>query len=129
MRNYVTLKIDSDYLLDLLVERLGYWNLCDTEAELYELMYQRAIEDGAFDNIELDIKAIVDNDITSNFQVVYREDIGGELFNELLSEYEETGGELSEGLLNEIRKIDSFKYIQSEYIEAMNDKAFLLRVN
>ena len=56
----VTVKVREDDLLDILMERCKFWSGLDLE--LFEKMYEKYIDGGVFEDCELDIMGIVDND-------------------------------------------------------------------
>ncbi len=58
----VTVKIDDDDLLEMLVNRLDYWTDDRDIKDLYSKMYEHLIDGGCFEGAELDISVIVDND-------------------------------------------------------------------
>lgn len=65
----VNVRIDKDDLLEMLLDRVEFWNN-DTDVEkLYEVYYSELIDNGCFDGAELDIKFIVDNDYVNNYQI------------------------------------------------------------
>ena len=67
----VTVKIDEDVLLDMLDTRLNeWWNPSDIAAELFHDYYESLVYSGAFEGIELDVSAIVDNDWVNNLSVI-----------------------------------------------------------
>lgn len=87
MNDYVTVKIPKDNLLDILIERVILWGIGREHKDLYEKMYESYIDNGIFDNSELDIMGIVDNDIV-NYTSIIEE--GDEDFLEVL-EFAEQG--------------------------------------
>lgn len=84
---FVTVKITEDELLEMLVERVKFWNKEPKIVALYEQMYESIIEGGCFEGAELDIKAIVDNDYV-NYTSVIEE---GEEDYEMLMQLHEDG--------------------------------------
>ena len=85
--DFVTVKISKDDLLDMLIERVCFWGKGREHKDLYEKMYESSIFNGVFDNAELDIMGIVDNDII-NYTTILEE--GDEDFLEVL-EFTEQG--------------------------------------
>lgn len=71
----VTLRIDEDDLLNMLMERVGFWTDDEDTCELFAQYYERMIDDGCFSGAELNIKSIVDNDYVNWFDVVADEDL------------------------------------------------------
>lgn len=70
----ITVKIDEADLLDMLVDRVGYWTDDDEVIELYSKYYENMIYSGCFEDAELDINSIVDNDYANWCTVVDREE-------------------------------------------------------
>lgn len=75
----VTLRIDEDDLLNMLMKRVGFWTDDEDTCELFAQYYERMIDDGCFDGAELNIQSIVDNDYVNWFDVVSDDDIDGYL--------------------------------------------------
>lgn len=67
--------IDEDTLLDWLMSRLEYWGARRAAMDLFEMKYKDDIEMGAFDDIELDINLIVDNDYINYYKVLDLQDL------------------------------------------------------
>jgi hypothetical protein len=110
--------ISTDYLVDLLMERLtSYWEADEIEQELYRKMYTDYAEDGVFDgDREFDPMIIVDNDWVNWCSVIYK---GDELFDRLLELY--NNGDRDVSCEENLDGID--------YVEAVNDdkSAILVR--
>lgn len=70
----ITVKIDEAALLDMLVDRVGYWTDDKDVLELYEQYYDSLVYGGCFDGAELDINSIVDNDYVNYLTTVDREE-------------------------------------------------------
>ena len=70
----ITVKIDEADLLDMLVDRVGYWTDDRDVLKLYEQYYDSMVYGGCFDDAELDINSIVDNDYVNWLTVVDREE-------------------------------------------------------
>lgn len=81
MSDYVTVKIYKDYLLDMLLARCDFWGTSRENKVLFEKMYSNYIENDVFSEVELDIMAIVDNDVV-NYTTVLEE--GNQDFEEVL---------------------------------------------
>lgn len=84
MSDYVTVKIYKDDLLDMLLERCDFWGTSRENKDLFETMYSNYIDNGCFDEAELDIMAIVDNDVV-NYTTILED--GDEDFQEVLELY------------------------------------------
>lgn len=70
----VTVKIDEDTLLDMLIDRVEYWTNDSCEQDLFRDYYENLIYSGCFDDCELDIMTIVDNDYVNNLTTISKED-------------------------------------------------------
>nr|DAU29371.1 MAG TPA: hypothetical protein [Caudoviricetes sp.] len=115
-KKMVTVKIEENDLLEMLVERVKFWDRSEAEANLYKKMYESEIDAGIFEDAELDINLIVDNDVVNYCNIIEE---GNSEFDSILQLYKEEGlGDIS---------------IESNYsfIEAVDDeeepKAFLVR--
>ena len=97
----VTVTIDEQDLLDMLMDRVNDWTTDD--ADLFEKMYENRIWGGCFEGTEFDIMSIVDNDYVNNTSIITREDEPEEWDN-MVNSYNE--GE---------------RYVNGYCIEAMSD--------
>lgn len=97
----VTVIIDEDDLLEMLMDRVHEWTT--DNADLFEKMYDKRVYGGCFEGMELNIMSIVDNDYVNNTSVISREDEPEEWDN-MVNAYNE--GE---------------RYVNGYYIEAMSD--------
>lgn len=70
----LTVKIDEDKALDLLMDRVAYWTDDKDVQKLYEQMYENYIFSGCFDGIDFDIMSIVDNDCINYCSVICKGD-------------------------------------------------------
>lgn len=70
----VTVTVDEDALLEMLLDRLEYWTSDEDVINLYRDYYERLVYSGCFEGCELKIAAIVDNDYTNNLIVLNKED-------------------------------------------------------
>ena len=103
----------EETLVDMLVDRLDYWNVDPMTKELFRSMYINYAECGAFEGIELDVLSIVDNDYINYCRVIEEED---EEFKELIKIYENQGiGDCS------------CETDICDYIEAFENNMFLIR--
>lgn len=82
----INIKMDKEYLLDLLYDRLRYWTDEDT-AELFCKMYDSKLEQGIFNNVVFNVKNIVDNDYINNYRVFSLANKGN-TFKFLLKEFD-----------------------------------------
>ena len=107
----VTVQIDEDDLLDMLMDRVAVWTN-DTEVQdLYEEMYRNCIDDGCFEGAELDIMVTVDNDYVNYCSTLCKEDCSEEDWEKLVELYEEGTRDIS---------CEKFEDINYAFIEAMN---------
>ena len=70
----ITVKIDEDTLLEMLLDRLEYWVSDEETINLYRGYYEKLIECGCFEGCELDIMSIVDNDYINNLETISKKD-------------------------------------------------------
>lgn len=112
----VTIRIEESDLLEMLVERVKFWECSKTEVNLYEKMYQSEIDSGYFNDANVDVNVTVDNDIINYCNII---EAGDKKFNSILQLYKEQG-------LGDISMESNYSYI-----EAVDDeeepKAFLVR--
>lgn len=110
MSDYITVKIDKNDALNMLVERVRYWTQDEKEIELFEKMYDDYIWNGCFDGGDFDIMSIVDNDWV-NYTSIIRPDEKD--FKKLLKIYKEQGlGDCS---------CEDFDEYKISFIEAVDD--------
>lgn len=84
----ITVQIDESEVLDMLLDRVEFWTKDHDVIELFKDMYSSYLDSGVFDNTELDIKNIVDNDCVnwcliiddsdSNFEKIMEFALAGE---------------------------------------------------
>ena len=86
MTALITIKINKDVLLNILEERLEIWEASKSPEvkALFLTMYENYIDNGVFDEQELDPALIVDDDVVNWCAVVKS---GDEDFNKLLELY------------------------------------------
>lgn len=70
----ITITIDEDTLLEMLLNRVEYWTNAQNIIDLYKDYYSRLIRSGCFENCKLDIKSIVDNDYIVNLIIITKEE-------------------------------------------------------
>ena len=70
----ITITIDENILLDLLMNRVKYWTSDETIMDLYRDYYMGMIDSGCFEGCTVDIMSIVDNDYINNLAVISKED-------------------------------------------------------
>lgn len=70
----VTVQIDENTLIEMLVERVKYWTDDSDTIELFEQYYTDLFESGRFEGAEFDVAVIVDNDYINYFNVITKDD-------------------------------------------------------
>ena len=111
----VTVRIDEDELLDMLMNRVENWSKDETTLELFQNMYQEYIDGGVFEGMKLDIDKIVDNDYCNHCRVIEESE---DEFEQIKEVYNEQGlGDCS------------CEECEGNFIEAVNsdETAFLIR--
>ena len=134
--SYVTVKIDSEDLLEILMDRVKVWTGDDEVLDLFEKYYENAIFSGCFDHAELNIMSIVDNDYVNNTQILDRDEV--EQMRSLYLDEEAKSGNYTEEELEELEEdtphfddlecgeISSIEYLNGDYIEAKTDNLILI---
>lgn len=116
----MTVNIDEEDFLDLLMNQLKGWTTDETALELYKEMYERAIDDGVFSSNNMTVAEIVNNDWINYCDVIYKKD-NKKLYNRLIK--------LVENGQWDVSGEDWSKYSYSpNFIEAYNDDAVLIRI-
>lgn len=106
--------IEEDELLDMLIERVEHWTNDPKIIALYSDMYENYIDNGVFDDSEINIMQLVDNDYINYCQVLYE---GEDIYDAVNRSYLENGiGECYD---------DDGNYLG--YIEAENNGIYLIR--
>ena len=70
----VTVTIDEDTLLEMLLDRLEFWTSDESLINLYRDYYKGLVYSGCFEGCNLDIMSIVDNDYVNNLTTISKED-------------------------------------------------------
>lgn len=70
----ITVKIDEDTFLEMLLDRVEYWTSDEDVIDLYSEYYEDLIYSGCFEGAELNIDYIVDNDYINYFTTISKED-------------------------------------------------------
>ena len=70
----ITVRMDEQDAIDLLVERVKYWTDDEEIIDLFEEYYTNMVEGGCFDGADFDVMSIVDNDYVNNTSIVTREE-------------------------------------------------------
>lgn len=72
----VTVKIDEDALIKMLLDRLKCWTSDESVKNLYKDYYEELVYSGCFEGCKLDIEVIVDNDYVNYFKTISKEEFG-----------------------------------------------------
>lgn len=70
----VTVTIDEDTLLEMLLDRLEFWTSDESVINLFRDYYEGLVYSGGFEGCTLDIMMIVDNDYCNNLATISKED-------------------------------------------------------
>lgn len=116
----ITVKIHKDTLLNMLIDRLDYWEVSrDREnQELFITMYEDMIDSGCFESIAFDPMNIVDNDVVNWCSVIKKDSISEEDWERLEKFYENGERDVS---------CEYFDSLGISFIESMNDNMILVR--
>ena len=115
----ITIKIDEDTLLDMLMDRVKVWTDDDVVLKLFENMYDSLVYGGCFDGAEVDIMSIVDNDYINYKSVIYKEEYP-EDWDRLLDFYKKGERDVS---------CEHFDKISCSYIESVSDDEEVMLVS
>lgn len=88
LKESVTITMDEEDFLDLLMDRVAFWTktrYCP-EYDLFEKYYEDAVYNGVFDGMDEGINYIVDNDYVNNGRIVYPDDYD---YAEIKAKYED----------------------------------------
>lgn len=70
----ITVTINEDTLLEILLDRVKFWTTDEDVIDLYRDYYEGLINSGCFEGCTLDIMIVVDNDYLNNFVTISKED-------------------------------------------------------
>lgn len=84
----IKILVDENDLLDALVDRVSYWTDDEDIIKLYEAMYTSYIDGCVFENMEVNIMQIVDNDYINYCDVIGPDD---DDYDEIKKLYDENG--------------------------------------
>lgn len=85
-------EIDNDTALEMLMDRVRFWTDDSDVIEVYEKMYESAIDLGCFDGGEFNVMQIVDNDYVNWCTTITPED---EHFDEIVKAYKDGERDIS----------------------------------
>lgn len=69
----ITVRMDEQDAIDLLVKRVECWTDDSEIIDLFEEYYTNMVEGGCFDGADFDVMSIVDNDYINNTSIITRE--------------------------------------------------------
>ena len=84
MNEFINVKVEKDDVIDLLVNRVRFWTDNEDVVDLFKKMYERYIDEEAFDNLDIDL--IVDNDFINDCTIIEKGDEEFEKVQELAKE-------------------------------------------
>lgn len=70
----ITITIDEDTLLKMLLDRLEFWTSNESVIDLYKDYYEGLVYGGCFEGCTIDVMSIVDNDYCNNLATINKED-------------------------------------------------------
>jgi hypothetical protein len=112
----ITVQIDEDDLLEMLMDRVAVWTNDIEVRDLYEKMYESYAYGGVFEGAKLNIMSIVDNDYVNYCSTLCKEDCSEADWKKLVELYEDGNRDIS---------CEEFEDIRYNFIEAMNDERTL----
>lgn len=142
----ITVRIDEDTLIEMLVERVKAWTDDEETIELFEQYYDNMVNGGCFEGADIDIMSIVDNDYVNNTSTMDKdefeqarslyideqmksdgydlnnEDLTKEEYEEALKQYEDDTPTWDDIEIGE----NNLEFIDGYYIEAKTDNYILL---
>lgn len=120
--DFIMVKMRTDDLYNLFYDRLQRWrNEESKDFKLFMKYYERCIDEGIFEGMELDIMQIVDNDVVNWCDIVEE---GDKDFEKLLKLYKENGlGDVSCEDFEDRGKIGFIEEVDDEE----NPTMFLIR--
>lgn len=123
----VTLNIDEETLLELLIDRVKYWTDDEDTLELFNQYYENQVYNGCFEGANFDVMSIVDNDYVNNLTITDRAE-----FEKAREEYI-TENNITEEDLEDVPTWDdievgenNIKFLSGYYIEAKTEDALLI---
>ena len=108
----ITVQIDEDDAVDMLMERLDHWTDDEEVKDLYRIMYESYVGGGCFDGAEFDVMSIVDNDYVNWCSVISEKDCTKSDWKKLVELYENGERDISR---------EEFDENHGDFIEAMNE--------
>lgn len=78
MNDYITVRIDKEDALNMLIARVEFWTDDDVTRDLFTQYYSDVLDAGCFDDGDFSVSYIVDNDYINNYKIGTRDDIAAE---------------------------------------------------
>lgn len=122
----VTLNIDEETLLELLIDRVKYWTDEDT-LELFNQYYENQVYGGCFEGANFDVMSIVDNDYVNNLTITDRAEFE-KAREEYISENNITDEDLEDVPTWDDIEVgeNNIEFLSGYYIEAKTENALLI---
>lgn len=81
----VNVLMDEDYLKSLLKERAEFWkgNFGDEEFEVFCEFFEYLVDEGYFEDVEINIKDFVDNALINYYKVFFKDDFEEKEFKKI----------------------------------------------
>ena len=116
MADYITVRIDKDDAVDMLINRLvDRWTDDDDVVELYGQMYENYTDNGVFEDQVFDVSNIVDNDYVNYCDVIDEDDYR---YEEVKKSYEDGEPETDHGYVEAATELGdgtSYKFLVRTY--------------
>ena len=150
MGRMINIQMDSDDMINVLVDRVWYWTDNSDIIDLFAEYYEHAVENGYFDGCEFSVMSIVDNDYVNNTSVIDREDYESDReeflrdnIKSYIEENENTYDEHAEWVADLKAHIEDLKeeapewddieygennieFLEGSYVEAKTDRCLLV---
>lgn len=122
MGRMVSIQMDSDDMIEALVERLHTWTNDEDVREVFEQYYENLVESGCFDGCEFNVMSIVDNDYVNNLSITSIDE-----YNEAREEYLKDNTDEEIPTWDELNAGDEVpNFIGGYCIEAKTDNVMLI---
>lgn len=122
MSRMVSIQMDSDDMIEALVERLHTWTDDEDVREVFEQYYENAVFNGCFDGCEFNVMSIVDNDYVNNMSITSIDE-----YNEAREEYLKDNTDKEIPTWDELNAGDEVpSFIGGYCIEAKTDNVMLI---
>lgn len=124
MAREINVKIDSDGLVDMLIDRLDIWTQNEEIKDAFAKMYKQDAEDGLLDDIDVSffgISKIVDNDWVNWISVLEKDEVEAEDWKASLQEMQ--CGELDSADIT----LRTRNLCAGDYLSIITDSVALIR--